>query len=79
MSFLLLSAQDHLYHRKALARDDPHLIDIFVLRLHLDSEHGRLNDATLQAVLAPANRLDRVDQDIAPLRLVLVLGRAWAL
>jgi len=62
----------------AVARDNTHLIDLLgvLLRFDLDRQHRGFDDAALQASLPSTHRLHGVNQDVAPLRLVLV-GQAW--
>jgi hypothetical protein len=62
---------DHLYHLEAFARYNAYLIHVLLLRLHLDCLHRRLKNATLQALLASTNRLDRGDEDVPAFRLGL--------
>src|SRR6266446_1780025 len=60
----------------AMTGNDAYLIDVLVSHLDTDREHRGLNEAMLQALFAES--LDGVDEDVAPLGLVLVLGQLWA-
>jgi hypothetical protein len=72
-------AVNHLYDIMAVTRDDAYLIDLpgVLLGFHLDRQHRGFDDAALQASLPTTHRLHSVNQDVAPLRLVLVLGESW--
>ena len=47
------------------------------MSLYLDRQHGRFDNASLQALLASTHRLDGVDQQVAAFRFVLVSWELW--